>query len=239
MQLDILVFAAHPDDAELGCGGTILVHTKAGKQVGIIDLTRGELGTRGTAETRRQEAAAAAAILGVAVRDNLGFADGFFSNDATHQLAVIAKIRQYRPAIVLCNAPHDRHPDHGKAAQLVADACFLSGLTKIITTNEQGLTQTAWRPQVVYHYIQDTYIKPDFVLDISAVMEQKIAAIQAFKTQFYDPTSTEPATYISDKHFLDRNYGRALDLGKPLGFEYAEGFICRRTMGVRSLFDLC
>lgn len=238
MQLDLIVFAAHPDDAELGCGGTLISHVRLGKKVGIIDLTRGELGTRGTPETRDSEAAEAARILGLSVRENLGFADGFFVNDRAHQLAIIAKIRQYRPAIVLCNAPYDRHPDHGKGAHVVADACFLAGLAKIITTDAEKNPQTAWRPQVVYHYIQDTYLKPDFVIDISAVIEQKIAAVRAFKTQFYDPNSAEPSTYISDKHFLDRLYARALDLGKPLGFEYGEGFIARRMVGVRNLFDL-
>jgi bacillithiol biosynthesis deacetylase BshB1 len=238
MKLDILVFAAHPDDAELGCGGTIISHVQRGKKVGIIDLTRGELGTRGTAQTRDQEAADAAQILGLSVRENMQFADGFFLNDQAHQLAIIAKIRQYQPDIVLCNAPHDRHPDHAKGANLLVQATFLSGLQKIVTTDPQGNPQAAWRPQALYHYIQDTYLKPDFVVDISAVIEQKIAAVKAFKTQFYDPNSSEPATYISDPRFLERIYARSLDLGKPIGFQYGEGFIAIRHIGVQNLFDL-
>lgn len=238
MKLDILAFAAHPDDAELGCGGTLLSHRAQGRTTGIIDLTRGELGTRGTPNTRAREASDAAKILGVAIRENLGFADGFFVNDRIHQLAIIAAIRRYRPEVVLANAPRDRHPDHGRAAQLVADACFLAGLRRIETHNNNGELQDEWRPKAVYHYIQDQYIKPDFVVDISAFMEEKIAAVKAFTSQFYNPASDEPETYISDKAFLERVYARALNLGKPVGFRYAEGFLARRFTGLRSLFDL-
>lgn len=238
MKLDILAFAAHPDDAELGCGGTLLSHRAQGKTTGIIDLTRGELGTRGTPTTRAREASDAAKILGIAIRENLGFADGFFVNDRTHQLAIIAAIRRYRPEVVLANAPRDRHPDHGRAAQLVVDACFLAGLRRIETHNNNGELQGEWRPKAVYHYIQDQYIKPDFVIDISAFMEEKIAAVKAFTSQFYNPASDEPETYISDKAFLERVYARALNLGKPVGFQYAEGFIARRFTGLRNLFDL-
>lgn len=238
MKLDILVFAAHPDDAELACGGTLIKHIQLGKKVGIIDLTRGELGTRGTAQTRDKEASDAANILGLSIRENMAFADAFFLNDKAHQLALISKIRRYQPEIVLCNAPHDRHPDHGKGAELAVKSCFLSGLIKIETNDPQGNPQKAWRPKAVYHYIQDTYLKPDFVVDISSVIEQKIAAVKAYKTQFYDPNSTEPDTYISSQHFLNGLSARSLDLGRPLGFSYGEGFIATRAIGIQNLFDL-
>ena len=238
MKLDILVFAAHPDDAELSCAGTIMSHIKQGKKVGIVDLTRGELGTRGTAATRYQEAAAASKIMGISSRDNLGFADGFFQNDSLHKLAVIKKIRQYQPEIVLANAIHDRHPDHAKGAKLVAESCFLAGLIKIVTLDEIGQTQAAWRPKSVYHYIQDTYIAPDFVVDITDFIAQKEAAIKAFKTQFHDPESDEPTTYISNVSYLDAVRSRATDIGKQVGFRYAEGFTKTRIIGVNNLFDL-
>ncbi|MGB1207276.1 MAG: bacillithiol biosynthesis deacetylase BshB1 [Chitinophagales bacterium] len=238
MKLDILVFAAHPDDAELSCAGTIMSHIQQGKKVGIVDLTRGELGTRGTAATRYDEAAAASKILGIDIRENLGFADGFFQNDNLHKLAVIKKIRQYQPEIILANAIHDRHPDHGKGAKLVAESCFLAGLIKIVTLDENGQTQAPWRPKAVYHYIQDTYIAPDFVVDITPFMEQKEAAIKAFKTQFHDPKSGEPSTYISSSSYLDAVKSRATDIGKQVGFRYAEGFTKTRIIGVTNLFDL-
>lgn len=244
IKLDMLAFAAHPDDTELSCSGTMLAHIAKGYSVGVVDLTRGEMGTRGTPELRDQEAADAARILGLSVRENLGFADCFFVNDRHHQLEIIKKIRQYQPRIVLANAPKDRHPDHGKAAQLVAEACFLAGLRKIETfdpTNDSP--QTAWRPSVVYHYIQDTNLKPDFVVDISNFMETKLAAVMAYKSQFYNPDTTnndsEPNTYISSKVFLDRIRAKALELGYPLGFLYGEGFISRRHIGVKCLGDLC
>ena len=223
MKLDILAFGAHPDDVELGCAGTILKEVSLGKKVGVVDLTRGELGTRGTAETRDEEAKAAAKILGVLVRENLGLRDGFFVNDEKHQLEVIKMIRKYKPEIVLCNAVDDRHIDHGKGSKLVSDACFLSGLVKIETSID-GEQQEAWRPKVVYHYIQWKNIEPDFVVDISGFEEKKIESILAYKTQFYDPNSNEPATPITSKNFLESVKYRAQDLGRLVGKDFAEGF---------------
>jgi N-acetylglucosamine malate deacetylase 1 len=238
MKLDMLVLAAHPDDAELGCGGTIAKHVAQGYKVGIIDFTRGELGTRGTVELRKQEAAAAAKILGVSVRENLGLKDGFFQNDPAHQLAVIKVIRQYQPSIVLANAINDRHVDHGKGASLGYDACFLSGLAKIETKDEHGQKQQHWRPSVVYHYIQSIPTEPHFVVDISDYWNVKLQAIQAFKTQFYDPGSTEPQTYISSPAFLKMVEARGIEHGHSIGTAYGEGFTVRRYPGVKNLFDL-
>src|SRR5205085_3490328 len=201
MKLDILAFGAHPDDVELGCGGTLLKHIAAGQKVGIIDLTRGELGTRGTAETRDEEAAHAAKILGVHFRENLHMKDGFFQNDTCHQMEIIKRIRKYLPEIVICNAIEDRHPDHGRSSKLVSDACFLSGLAKIETEYE-SIKQNAWRPKVIYHYTQDRYIKPDLLVDISDHLEKKEEALLAYKTQFHDPDSDEPETYISSPEFF-------------------------------------
>lgn len=201
-QLDILAFGAHPDDVELGCAGTILAAVAEGKKVGIIDLTKGELGTRGTVAIRLKEAQEASKILGVAIRENVGMADGFFKNDQEHQLAIIECIRKFQPTIVLCNAPEDRHPDHGRAASLVADACFLAGLSKI-QTSHQGVAQAAWRPANVFHYIQSRNLLPSFVVDISAHMDKKMESILAHSSQFYDPTSTEPNTFISGNSFLE------------------------------------
>ncbi|MCB4808414.1 bacillithiol biosynthesis deacetylase BshB1 [Tamlana sp. 62-3] len=238
MKLDILVFSAHPDDAELGCGGTIAKEVASGKKVGIIDLTRGELGTRGTIETRYSEASDAAKILGVTVRENLKFDDGFFVNDKAHQLKVIEKIRQYQPDIVICNAIDDRHIDHGKGSKLVSDACFLSGLIKIETRNENGDLQQAHRPKCVYHYIQWKPIDPDFVVDISGYMQVKMNSVLAYKTQFYNADSKEPETPISSKNFTDSVNYRARDLGRLVGVEYAEGFTVERYVAVDSLFDI-
>jgi bacillithiol biosynthesis deacetylase BshB1 len=238
VKLDIAVLAAHPDDVELGCGGTVAKHIALGKKVGIIDFTRGELGTRGTPEIRAAEAADAAKILGVAVRENLGLKDGFFQNDVETQLTVIRAIRKYKPHIVLANAIHDRHVDHGKGASLAHDACFLSGLTKIETFDDQGVKQDAWRPATVYHYIQSYYLKPDFVVDITGFWDIKLKAIMAFKSQFYDPNSKEPATFISDPAFLKMMESRAQELGHSIGVQHGEGFTIQRTMGVNSLFDL-
>ncbi|TYB74319.1 bacillithiol biosynthesis deacetylase BshB1 [Bizionia myxarmorum] len=239
MKLDILAIGAHPDDVELGCGGTIAKEIAQGKTVGIIDLTRGELGTRGTAETRDAESTEAARILGVSVRENLGFADGFFSNDKAHQLEIIKVIRKYQPEIILCNAITDRHIDHGKGSSAVSDACFLSGLIKVKTTLDGSDTpQKPWRPKQVYHYIQWKYLEPDFVVDISGFMEKKIAAVYAYKTQFYDAKSTEPETPISSKNFTDSVDYRARDLGRIVGVNYAEGFTVERYPAVNSLFDL-
>ncbi len=239
MKLDILVFGAHPDDAELGAGATIAKEVANGKKVGIIDLTRGELGTRGTAEIRDREAAAAAKILGVAIRENLEFADGFFVNDRKHQMAIIQVLRKYRPEIVLCNAIEDRHIDHAKGSSLVSDACFLSGLVKIDTKLEgSDEWQEAWRPKQVYHYIQWKNIKPDFVVDVSGFIEKKTEAILAYSSQFFDPKSNEPETPISSKNFIDSVNYRSRDLGRLVGAEYAEGFTAERHVAVASLDDL-
>jgi bacillithiol biosynthesis deacetylase BshB1 len=238
MKLDILVMAAHPDDAELGCAGTIARHVAEGYKVGVVDFTQGELGTRGTAQIRAAEAAEAARIQGLAVRENLGFRDGFFRNDEEHQLRVIQAIRKYRPAIVLANAVYDRHTDHGKGASLASDACFLSGLVKIETKDENGNPQQPWRPSAVYHYIQSIFVEPDFIVDISDYWHVKINAIRAFKTQFYDPNSSEPETYISRPGFIKMVESRAVEFGHAIGTQYGEGFTVRRYPGVKSLFDL-
>lgn len=237
MKLDILAIAAHPDDVELSCAGTLLLHKSLGNKVGVIDLTRGELGTRGTPETRKEEAAAASKILNLDVRENLNFADGFFLNDRFHQLALIETIRAHRPEIVLLNAIEDRHPDHGKGAQLGADACFLSGLPKIITYRENQL-QEAWRPKAVYHFIQDRYIKPDFVVDITPYWEKKSEAIRAYKTQFFNPEEEGPVTYISTPDFFEFLSSRAQEWGHSIGVKYGEGFTKTRQLAVRNLFHL-
>lgn len=238
MKLDILVLAAHPDDAELGCGGTIAKHVRLGHKVGVVDFTRGELGTRGTTETRSSESAESSKILGLSVRENLGLPDGFFKNDKEHQMAVIQAIRRYQPEIVLGNAVYDRHSDHGKGASLAYDSCFLSGLAKIETKDEHGKRQEAWRPKTVYHYIQSQFIEPDFVVDISEHWDLKIASVKAYKTQFFDPKSTEPQTYISSPDFLRMVESRAIELGHAIGVKYGEGFTVRRYPGVKSLLDL-
>ena len=223
IKLDILAFGAHPDDVELSCSGTILKNISLRKKVGIIDLTKGELGTRGTALLRLKESNLAAKILGVSFRENLKMSDGFFQNDKKHQLAVIKKIRQYRPEVVLANAVEDRHPDHGRGAKLVADACFLAGLQKIETKYE-GKKQVAWRPKAVYHYIQYRKLKPDFVVDISAFVDDKMKSINAFGSQFYNPNSKEPATLISNPDFFDYIRNREMEYGNTIGVKYAEGF---------------
>ncbi len=237
MKLDILAFGAHPDDVELGCGGTLAKEIASGKKVGIVDLTRGELGTRGSADLRDQEAAAAAKILGVVIRENLRMRDGFFVNDEAHQLEVIKMIRKYRPEIVLCNAVDDRHIDHGKGSKLVSDACFLSGLRRI-ETEMDGQAQEAYRPKAVYHYIQWKNIEPDFVVDISGFNHKRVEAIMAYGSQFYDPTSSEPETPIATKNFLESLSYRAQDLGRLIGCEYGEGFTAERYLAVNSLSDL-
>lgn len=238
MKLDILVFAAHPDDAELGCGGTIASHIARGYKVGIVDFTRGELGTRGTPATREAEAANAATILGVSVRQNLGLKDGYFQNDPASQLEVVKAVRKYRPDIVLANAVYDRHIDHGKGASLAYDGCFLAGLSKVVTKDDDGNVQPAWRPGVVYHYIQSLLIQPDFIVDVSAHWETKMNAIKAFKTQFFDPSSTEPETYISKPGFLKMIEARSVEFGHAIGTTYGEGFTVRRFPGVDNLFYL-
>jgi len=237
MKLDILAIGVHPDDVELSCAGTLLRHISMGKVCGIVDLTSGELGTRGSGPLRLQEAAAAAAILGVPVRDNLGMADGFFKNDREHQMEIIKKIRQYQPEIVLCNAVSDRHPDHGRAAQLVSEACFYSGLRRI-ETEVDGAQQQAWRPKAVYHYIQDRQMKPDFVVDVTPFIDKKMEAIKAFKSQFYNPDSNEPESPISVKNFFDVVLGKMSVYGRDAGYDYAEGFIAERVHGVSDLFHL-
>lgn len=237
MKLDILAFGAHPDDVELGCGGTLVKEIALGKKVGIIDLTRGELGTRGSVEIRNQESSNAAKILGVSVRENLDMRDGFFVNDESHQMKIIKKLRKYKPEIVLCNAIEDRHIDHGKGSQLVSDACFLSGLVKI-ETEIDGEKQEAWRPKLVYHYIQWKNIIPDFVVDITGFNDKKVEAILAYSSQFYNPNSNEPETPIASKIFLESLNYRAQDLGRLIGTDYAEGFTVERYLAVNSLADL-
>lgn len=237
MKLDILVLAVHPDDAELGCSGTILKHIALGKKVGIIDFTRGELGTRGSAEIRDREAADSARIMGLHARENLRFRDGFFENNEAHQLEVVKMIRKYQPEIVLTNALQDRHPDHGRAGDLGNDACFLSGLSKISTTLD-GTVQEAWRPRLVLQYIQDRYIQPDVIIDITPYFETKIAAIKAFKTQFFNPELDEPDTYISSPEFFESVIGRAREFGKTVGATYGEGFTSRKLLGIDNLFNL-
>ena len=235
MKLDILAFGVHPDDVELGCAGTLMAAIDQGKKVGIVDLTRGELGTRGTPTTRTQEAAAAAKIMGVDIRENLDMADGFFVNDEAHQRKIISIIRKYQPDIILANAPEDRHPDHGRSAKLVSDAAFLSGLRKIETIDE-GITQNAWRPAYTFHYIQDRFIQPSFVIDITAYMERKMEAVLAYGTQFTSADTSEPQTYISSPQFLETVKARALMLGKRIGVGYAEGYITEKIIGF-SNFD--
>jgi len=238
MKLNLLAVGVHPDDVELGCGGTILSHLEKGYTVGILDLTQGELGSRGSATIRLQEAEAAAKILGVHVRENLGLADGFFENNKETQFAVIQAIRKFQPDIILCNAPNDRHPDHGRASKLVADAAFLSGLSRIETFDEVGKPQPHWRPTAVYHYIQALYIKPDFVVDVSKHLDKKMESVLAYKSQFYNPESKEPETFISSPQFLEMVKARGIDFGTIIGAQYGEGFIADRYVGVTDLFDL-
>jgi bacillithiol biosynthesis deacetylase BshB1 len=237
MKLDILAFGAHPDDVELGCSGTLAKEISLGKKVGIIDLTRGELGTRVSVEIINSESEAASKILGISVRENLDMRDGFFVNDESHQLKVIEMIRKYQPEIVICNAIDDRHIDHAKGSKLVSDACFLSGLIKIKTLNN-NLPQEAWRPKLVYHYIQWKNIEPDFVVDISNFIDKKEAAILAYSSQFYNPNSNEPVTPIATKNFLESIHNRSRELGRLVGTEYAEGFTVERYLAVNSLGDL-
>ncbi|WP_299527083.1 bacillithiol biosynthesis deacetylase BshB1 [uncultured Lutibacter sp.] len=237
MKLDVLAIGAHPDDVELGCGATIAKEISLGKKVGILDLTRGELGTRGSAEIRDKEALDAAQILGVTIRENLAFADGFFINDEKHQLEIIKIIRKYKPKIVLCNAVDDRHIDHPKGSKLVSDACFLAGLSKIKTVLN-GVSQDSWRPKQVYHYIQWKNLEPDFVVDVTDFVEIKMNAVMAYGSQFYDPKSKEPSSPISSKNFLESIKYRAQDLGRLIGVDYAEGFTTERYVAVKSLDNL-
>jgi len=233
-KLDILAFGAHPDDVELGCAGTLLGAIAAGKKVGVIDLTKGELGTRGTVDQRLKEAQIASKILGLTLRENLGMADGFFANDHAHQMLIVEIIRRYQPSILFVNAPEDRHPDHGRAAQLLEQAAFIAGLSKI-ETSHNGVAQTAWRPTQVFHYIQSRSLAPNFVVDISKFMDKKMESILAHSSQFYDPSSNEPETFISGNAFLEFIKGRAKELGQQIGVDYAEGFITKKLLGIRSL----
>lgn len=237
MKLDILAFGAHPDDVELSCAATLAKEVDAGKKVGIVDLTQGELGTRGSAEIRMKEAARAAEILGIHVRENLKLADGFFQNDKESQLKVIEVLRAYRPEIVICNAIDDRHIDHGKGSKLVSDACFLSGLRRIETTRD-GVAQEAWRPKVVYHYIQWKELEPDFVVDVTGYMDKKMDSVMAYASQFYDPNSKEPQTPIATEAFKDSIYFRAVNLGRLIGVDHAEGYTTERYAAVNSISDL-
>jgi bacillithiol biosynthesis deacetylase BshB1 len=238
MKLDILAFGVHPDDVELSCSGTLLKHIADGKKVGLVDLTQGELSTRGNPELRNQEALNSLKKMNARIRVNLEFADGFFGHDREHLLPIIKVIRYFRPEIVLANAIDDRHPDHGRAAKLVADAAFLAGLRKIETEWTDNSVQEAWRPKAVFHYIQDHYLKPDFVVDITPYMEKKLELIKTFRSQFFDPHSNEPETPISGRTFLESVIGKNRTFGRPIGVEFAEGFTCAHPIGVRDLFDL-
>ncbi|MDC9721766.1 MAG: bacillithiol biosynthesis deacetylase BshB1 [Urechidicola sp.] len=237
MKLDILAIGAHPDDVELSCSATLAKEISLGKKVGVLDLTRGELGTRGSAEIRTKEATDAANILGVSIRENLDFVDGFFTNDKKHQLEIIKIIRKYRPEIILCNAIDDRHIDHPKGSKLTSDACFLSGLRRV-KTDLNGISQEAWRPKKVYHYIQWKNIEPDFVVDVTGFMDIKIASVIAYASQFYDPNSKEPVSPITSKNFIDSVLYRAQDLGRLIGVEHAEGYTVERPVAVNSLDNL-
>lgn len=242
MKVDILAIGVHPDDVELACSGTLLKHIEAGKTVGLLDLTRGELGTRGTAEIRDQEATASAQLMGASFRKNLGMADGLFQYDPTNIKAIIRIIRMHQPAIVLANAISDRHPDHGRAAKLTADACYYAGLTKIETIDDEGQVQERWRPDAVYHYVQDYNLKPDFVVDITGYVEKKMELVKTFSSQFHVPTATEYAqelsSPISGADFMAFLLAKARTYGRPAGFEFGEGYTVGRTIGVNNLFDL-
>ena len=240
MKLDILAIGVHPDDVELGCSGVLIKEIRNGKKVGVLDLTQGELGSRGTIETRYEEAAKAAMIMGIHVRENLKMRDGFFRNDEEHQKRLISAIRKYQPEILFANSLEDRHPDHGRAAKLIVDSSFLSGLIKVETENESGEKQDAWRPKYVFHYIQDRYHEPDFIMDISDVFEQRMEAIKAYTTQFYNPENEDdgPQTYISTSSFLESIIARARMIGKKIGVEYGEGFNSQKNIGLKDFESL-
>lgn len=237
MKLDILAFAAHPDDVEISCGGSLMKMIDSGQTAGIVDLTRGELGSRGSAELRKSESAAASEMMGLSVRENLGLKDGFFENNEDSVRRIVEMIRKYQPDIVLCNSPSDRHPDHGRASKLVYEACFYSGLIKI-ETELNGENQHPWRPRAVYSYIQDYYLQPNFVMDVTDYWEKKIEVLKCYGSQFYDPGSDEPKTPISGAEFFEFLRGRAINFGRPAGYLLAEGFITHRAAGVKSLKDL-
>ena len=234
MKLDILAIGAHPDDVELGCSGTLIKEIKRGKQIGIVDLTQGELGTRGTVETRYKEAADAAKIIGATVRENLKMRDGFLTNDEAHQLQLIQILRKYQPEIVIGNVLEDRHPDHGRAGQLIYDACFLSGLQKIKTKDDSGGEQEKWRPKYLLHYIQDRFYEPDVIIDITDEWEQRLDSIKAYTTQF-NAGNEGPQTYISSPEFLESIIARARLLGKRIGVQFAEGFLSKKSIGINNL----
>lgn len=238
MKINILAIAAHPDDVELCSAGTLITHKDRGFTTGVIDLTQGEMGTRGTPQQRLLEAKAAGEIMGLSIRENLGFPDSFFTNDNESQLEVVRKIRQFQPDIVLANAQYDRHPDHGRAAQLVEEACFKSGLVKVETEDENGNPQKAWRPKKLYFCIQSTSLQPDFLVDISEAQERKMEAIRAYRSQFFDPRSQEPQTYISKPEFMDMIESRAREYGHRIGVKYAEGFMVKHSLGVKDLYHL-
>ncbi|MFY0599057.1 MAG: bacillithiol biosynthesis deacetylase BshB1 [Cyclobacteriaceae bacterium] len=238
MKINILAIVAHPDDVELCCAGTLIVHQQQGQTTGIIDLTQGEMGTRGSAAERLEEAARAGEIMKLSVRENMGFADAFFKNDDEHQLKLIQKIRKYQPDIIITNAKYDRHPDHVRAAQLVEEASFKSGLKKIVTTDDEGNEQQAWRAGKLLHAIQSVSLEPDFYVDITSAQKIKTEAIRAFKTQFFDPNSQEPETYISKPGFLEMIDARAKEYGHRIQVDYAEGFNYSQFLGVKSLSHL-
>ncbi|WP_338876108.1 bacillithiol biosynthesis deacetylase BshB1 [Spirosoma sp. SC4-14] len=238
MKVDVLAIAAHPDDIEMTCAGTILSLVERGRTVAGVDLTRGELGTRGTPEIRLQESAEGARIMNLVARENMGFRDGFFRNDEEHQMALIPIIRHYRPEIILTNTVDDRHPDHGRAAQLVTEACFYAGLRQIKTVGKDGQPQEAFRPNYIYYFIQDRSLKPDFVVDVTPYWERKLAAIKAYKSQFFDPDNSEPASYISSEPFWKFLEARTREHGHMIGAEFGEGFISKRMLGVNDLFQL-
>lgn len=236
-KLDILAIGVHPDDVELGCGGTLIKHVDLGYKVGILDLTQGELGTRGNAQIRLQEAEAARNYASILIRENLGFADGFFENNKESKIRIVEIIRKYKPEIVLCNAIKDRHPDHGRAAKMCSEACFLSGLSKLRTKNNNK-EQEKWRPRRVYHYIQDQYLEPDLVIDISDYLARKFEMINCFKSQFYNPDIEAEETPISSRQFIDHLRGRAIDHGRRIGVEYGEGFTSNNYIGADHFFNL-
>ncbi|MFL5808122.1 MAG: bacillithiol biosynthesis deacetylase BshB1 [Flavisolibacter sp.] len=238
MKLDVLAIGSHPDDVELGCSGTLIKEIKRGKKVGSVDLTQGELGTRGTIETRYDEAANAAKIIGVSVRENLKMRDGFFKNDEEHQMQVVKIIRKYQPEIVIGNILEDRHPDHGRGGWLIYDACFFSGLRQVKTVDDNGIEQEKWRPKMLLHYIQDRFYEPDLIIDVSDVWEERMEAVRAYKTQFYDPQSKEPQSYLSNPEFIDFLAARARTLGKRIGVKYGEGFLSKKSIGLSDLGGL-
>jgi bacillithiol biosynthesis deacetylase BshB1 len=238
MKLDVLAIGSHPDDVELGCSGTLINEVKKGKKVGIVDLTQGELGTRGTVQTRYDEAANAAKIMGITVRENLKMRDGFFKNDEEHQMQLVRILRKYKPEIVIGNILEERHPDHGRGGWLTYDACFFSGLRQVKTTGDDGQEQEKWRPKLLLHYIQDRFYEPDIITDVTEVWEQRMAAIRAYKTQFYDPNSDEPQSYLSSPEFIEALTARARLLGKRIGVKYGEGFLSKKSIGIKDLDSL-